>query len=160
MHRTRNALVLATLSTVVAVAAPVAAQAADAAIGPGQNFIGQVNSSSQSAVITVVCLGPASTGRPFGDTVSVVQLVGAPLGAGYTGDAKSISVDVAFISPAPRPAHVATFTAYTSQDFPPTLLLPCSGAGTVTFTPVNGGPSAVPTTVKVTFRNIGAVPPG
>lgn len=45
---------------------------------------------------------------------------------------------------------------YTTSAVPDTITAPCSGTGTMVFTPVNGGTDATPSSVSVTFVNIGA----
>jgi hypothetical protein len=156
VHRIVNTLSLVAASVLALLAVPTTTQAA-APIGPNEIFLGEVNSQSQHAVITVVCPGPSTTGHPFGDTVAVVRLQDPIFGFGRTGNAHQISVDLSWATgPIAIVEHVTTFTTYTSENLPATLTVPCSGTGTMTFNPVDGGPSALPATVSVTFRNIGA----
>jgi len=156
MYRLTKTLVLLAVPVLAAVMAPTAAGAATP-IGPNQIFLGQVNGNSRNAVVTVLCPGPVATGHPVNDTVGVIRLVDPIPGFGRTGNAHQINADVFWAAgPIVHVEHIASFITYTTQAFPSTLTLPCSGTGSVTFTPVNGGSGATPTTVPVTFLNLGA----
>lgn len=137
-----------------------AAPAAATAVGPHQYFQGLVDMRTTDATIGVLCAGPASFGHPLPDQTVAVQLVVPPITTdeGYTGlDATSILALLTWptpVSPTP-PVRIATFTSYGTAAIPTTITVPCSGTGTVTFTPNpnDGGHAA---TVNVTFVNIGA----
>ena len=137
----------------------LAASSATAAtsIGPGQYFVGEVNSATQKAVLTVLCVGPSANGHPLGDTVSVVQTTPAASRAGATGKATQIRVDLSVTAPTPaaHPIHLTTFTTYGDQKLDPALVLPCATAGVVTFTPVAGGSAARVFAAAVIIRNPG-----
>jgi len=135
-------------TTAVAAAVPVA---------PGQIFLGQVNGSIAPTNVTVACAGPATSGHPSGDTVAVEKLQDPIPGFGRTGNAHRIDVTLSWTRLTVTVVeHVTTFAAYTTTKVPTALTVPCSGPGTVTFRPRNGGKNATPTTVEVTFTNIGA----
>jgi len=105
----------------------------------------------------VVCPGAATTGHAFGDTVGVVKLQDPIPGFGRTGNASSIAADLLYtIGTISVVEPVTTFTTYTTSAVPDTVTAPCSGKGTMVFTPVNGGSGATPSSVPVTFVNIGA----
>jgi hypothetical protein len=141
---------LATLVATTAAAAPVP-------IAPGQIFLGQVNGSIADATLTVVCPGPATSGHPTGDTVSVMKLQDPIPGFGRTGNAHRIDATLSWSrGGVDTVARVTSFTTYRTKKVPTSLVVPCSGPGLVTFTPRNGGHDATPTTVGVTFLNIGA----
>ena len=126
-------------------------------IGPNQIFIGEVNGSAAPVNFDVVCPGAANTGHAFGDTVGVVKLQDPIPGFGRTGSATSIAADLEYtMGNIVVFEPVITFTTYTTMAVPETVTAPCSGKGTMVFTPVNGGPTATPSSVSVTFVNIGA----
>jgi hypothetical protein len=137
---------------------PGAAVAAPTPIGPNQIFIGQVNGSSAAVDFDVVCPGPANTtGHASGDTVGVVKLQDPIPGFGRTGNASAIAAKLMYTKGTVSVLEpVAKFTAYTTKAVPKTVTAPCSGTGTMVFTPVNGGSGATPSSVPVTFVNIGA----
>ena len=152
--------------TVLAAAAGVATvvpatSAAAGTIGPQQYFVGTVNNHAANAVIEVLCAGPASTGHPLaGQVVGVNELL-PPVSTtvGYTGlSATSIDAWLNWPSPAvvpPPPVEIAKFTSYGTAPIPTSISVPCSGSGVLSFVPNpdNGGR---PSTVQVTFLNIGA----
>lgn len=151
--------------TVLAAAAGVAtgastASAAAIAVGPNQYFVGTVNSHTGSAVIEVLCAGPASTGHPLANQIVGINLLLPPATdtVGYTG-LSATGIDAWLTGPStsvlPQPTHVAKFSAYGTAPIPTSITVPCSGTGVMSFvpTPDNGGR---PSTVQVTFLNLGA----
>jgi hypothetical protein len=137
-----------------------ASPAAAVAVGPHQYFEGLVDMRTTGATIGVLCPGPASLGHPLPDQTVAVELVVSPITSddGYTGlDATSILAVLSWPTPVspPPPIRIATFTSYGTAAIPTNITVPCSGSGTMTFTPNpdDGGHSA---TVDVTFVNIGA----
>jgi len=147
-----GALAAVTMALVV----PGTAQAATP-IGPNQIFIGEVNGSSAPVNFDVVCPGAANTGHAFGDTAGVVKLQDPIPGFGRTGKATSIAADLIYsVGTITVIESVTTFTTYTTKAVPNTVTAPCSGTGTMEFTPVNGGSGATSSSVTVTFVNIGA----
>lgn len=128
-------------------------------IGPGQFFIGKVNSAAQDGKLVVLCVGPSATGHPVNDSIAVEEAPNTGASAGATGRASQISVDLtAPVAPSPdaRVYHLATVRSYGSQELDPSLVLPCVPDGVVTFTPVDGGPDARPISVRVTIINPGS----
>jgi hypothetical protein len=156
----RRYAAVAALALAAATAGTVSA-AADVVqvIGPHQTFTGQVNGVTVNAVIKVLCAGPATpgqTGHPLsGQTVSASLLLPpTPVTAGYTGDAAN-RIRVDFGTPV-SVAPVTELSAYgVPAAIPTTLLLPCSGAGTVAFVPIPTSPTARSSVIKVTYLNIG-----
>jgi hypothetical protein len=134
---------------------PAAAAAAvfdPVAIGPDQDFLGQVNGSSADAVIQIGCFGPVTpgeTGHPLAGQSTDVELVNpasaTPVRPGFTGDASEIEAVLTWPSPTSTlPVVLGTFSDYFVKDpISTSLNLPCYGSGTVTFVPLNGGPTAV-----------------
>jgi hypothetical protein len=145
-----------------ALADPPASSAPVHRIAPGQFFAGQVNGGR----IVLVCPGPfhaGETGHPVaGQSVSVRQLFPpTPTGLGFTGNASTIAATLFVISPsagsATAPIPLAVFAAYDRPvPIPTTLSLPCGGAGAVGFDPVQGGPDARTSTVRVKFPFLSA----
>ena len=132
------------------------ASATNQRIKPNQHYIGLVNDTHTNAVIYVICPGPADgtrTGPPAGNqTVSVKRVAS---GGGYTGSlAHGIWAQFNKDS-----SNVVGFSTYrTPQQIPPSLQLPCSGTGTVTFTTCFGtlpcAADAKDDVVPVTFVNL------
>jgi len=124
-------------------------------IGPATTFTGLVNGQSSDAVIKVVCLESAPLsgfGRPVaGQTVSALPIANPTTkDFGYTG-LFGRQIDVSFgIAATAQPPAVLNFWGV-AANLPTTLVVPCSGTGTVTFTPVPNDPTSRSTTVDVTF---------
>jgi hypothetical protein len=133
-----------------------AATAAATPIGPNQIFLGQVNGSSSKVKFDVVCPGAANKGRPVGDTVGVEKLQDPIPGFGRTGKASAIEASLEYVvgTLAVR-EPVAKFTTYTTKPVPTSVVTPCSGTGTMVFSPIKGGHGATSASVSVTFVNIG-----
>ena len=128
-----------------------------APIGPNQYFLGEVNGTSVNAVILVACPGPVisgQTGHPVsGQSVDVLPAPSpTATGVGYTGVAGG-SVRVAFSNTATADSVVLTQYAVKAA-IPTTLLLPCSGTGTVAFVPAPTSSTARSAFLKVTYQNI------
>jgi hypothetical protein len=99
-------------------------------------------------------------GHPLaGQSTAVTQLLpptpGA-IGPGVTGLADSIQATVFFPTPVVGPpaggVHLALFDFYDDPaPISPELELPCAGSGVVVFNPVEGGKTARPADVAVSF---------
>jgi hypothetical protein len=133
-------------------------------IGKHQYFDGLVNGSSGRAVIDMACFGPEPVGGRMGhplagQSTAVTQVLPNSPGAivpGFTGLADSIEATVHFPTPVIGPpagaVHLALFDFY-DQPAPISteVELPCSGSGVVVFNPVEGGNTARPADVPVSF---------
>lgn len=133
-------------------------------IGPDQYFVGLVNGKSADATISVDCYGPpriGGTGHPTaGQSVSASR-VGAitPAGrVGFTGDAGD-SIVVGII-PGPTVGAASTqsvqlvgtlYTYGTELGLSASLVLPCSGTGTVVFAPAPSSLDSRAFPMNVTF---------
>lgn len=158
----RSSLLLAsTLILLVVVGNGVAS--ARTAIGPGQHFVGRVNKHTTNAVILMACAtpDPSGTGHPLGGQAIAVEPRSTTADTtGYTGT-HGRSIVATFVVP----VAVATtnysvrFTQYRSQAIPTSLVLPCSGSGSVVFSPEPTSKTALSTSVTVTFGNITVDPP-
>ncbi|QMU76878.1 hypothetical protein GXW83_15210 [Streptacidiphilus sp. PB12-B1b] len=152
------AVVTVGAAALMAAAPAYAAGVVDPApIGPGQYFTGLVDNVSSQAVIKVVCPGPVvpgETGHPLaGQTVEALPAAASSAStAGYTGSAADrINVDFGATST----TAPVTLTHWAVQAAIPTsLLLPCSGSGTVVFVPAPASPTAQAATVVVDYANI------
>lgn len=143
LSRTTLVAAAAAVAAIAAVAGqPVAAQAAGAAVGPHQSFIGLVNGTTghrQPAVIRMACFGairPGQTGHPFAGQTVAVQRVPASARAGVTGPSTtSVGAFFGALPPAGAGsgAGFVDFTRYQTKPLPTSLTLPCAGSGTVTF---------------------------
>jgi len=154
------------LGLAIAAATAVGLQAAPAqahSVGPKQYFTGVINGKDGNTTtpITIMmnCPGPArsgQTGHPLtGQTLAVHQLFPPASGTlGYTGNDSMIGVF--FSAPPGAAARLAASTpVFTRYDRPKplsTLLtLPCSGTGTVWFTPIAVVPPSRSATVPVRY---------
>jgi len=151
--------------TILAAATGVAgvastAPAAATAIGPHQYFVGTVNSHTSSAVIEVLCAGPASSGHPLANQTVGVNLLLPPTTTstvGYTG-VSGTSIDTWLAWPAltgPLPVPIAKFTSYGTAPISTGITVPCSGTGVMSFFPEPSTGGQV-SNVQVTFLNVGA----
>ena len=153
-------LCLITAATTVIVAATAVPATAGgiidpAPIGPKTYFVGEVNNTTGPATIEMACFGPSvpgQTGHPLaGQTVTALPAsVSSGTTAGYTGTAAT-SISVSFTSPVLSNLPIVLHDWAVSVAIPTTLILPCYGSGTATFTPVPGSPTARPATVAVTY---------
>jgi hypothetical protein len=141
-------------------------------VGHKQYFTGVINGTNGNTVtpidIQVACSGPAGsgqTGHPLsGQTLAVHQMFppssdGGSLG--YTGHDVKIEVFFNAVPPARPKARAAAgsvvFTRYDKpQALPTSVTLPCTGTGTVWFTPIAVVPPSRSESVPVEFVS----PPG
>lgn len=158
----RGKLPPAFASLAVALLALAASPAASAATHPVQDpvpigineyFTGLVNAHPPgTASIDVSCAAGASTGHPVaGQPVEVEPASSAGVtDTGYTGSAGT-SIK-ATLSPGTTTAVIASFTSYyVKVNIPTTIIVPCSGSGTVTFAPSPTSSTARSATLPVTF---------
>jgi hypothetical protein len=125
-----------------------------APIAPNNFFFGQVNHQTAGATIGVVCLGPVASGQnghpAAGQTVDAIPTTPpTSTTAGYTGTAAN-SIDVTILPTSPVVVTVLHDWVVTAP-ISTALTLPCSGTGTVRFTPVPTSPTARSAVVTVTF---------
>lgn len=162
MARLRRSSGLAGLAAAAVTAGLLQAGPAQAAsVGPKQYFTGVINgkdgNTTTPITIKVLCPGPASTGHPLaGQTLAVHQLFPPAAGSlGYTGTDSRIEVFFTAPPPGAPPAAPPTFTRYDqAKPLPTWLTLPCSGTGTVYFTPVPVIPPATSATVPVRYQSV------
>jgi hypothetical protein len=162
--RTRPVFLLAPVAVAVLALGAAPSASAAATVGPGQYFTGVVNGTPGNTTVPIAvqmgCFGPlrpGETGHPLaGQTLAVHQLFPPSAVAptlGQTGNDHQI--DVFFGAPPPSAAGTAgpvTFLRYDHQKALPTsLTLPCSGTGTVWFTPVPVVPPSRSAAVPVRF---------
>jgi hypothetical protein len=126
-------------------------------IGPNEYFSGFINNHPPGkAVIKVVCPGPANTGHPAGNQKIEVKTAQptSTFDIGFTGSAgKKIT---ATLAPAATTTILASFTSFfVPKKIPTSITVPCSGTGTVVFTPSPGSSTAKAAKLPVTFLNIG-----
>ena len=128
----------------------VAAAAPAVRVGPDQSFRALVNGRSGHPTpvpIMVGCAGPVrpgQTGHPVaGQTVEVVLGASTAVNAGFTG-ATATSIGVFFGPPPPSTAAgtgLLTLARYAvARPVPTSMLVPCAGAGQVTFVPLPMSP--------------------
>jgi hypothetical protein len=139
----RKAPVVVGAAMIVAASAGVApawAQGPGAGpVHPHQAFLGLINDSDGAetpVTVNMACFGPVrpgETGHPMaGQTVGVAQpevIVGT---FGNTG-AKGTSIEAVFGTPQTTTTGSVVFRRYGTVKLPTSLVLPCSGSGTVTF---------------------------
>jgi hypothetical protein len=163
MVRRRTSLLVASVLLVgmLGIGGMAAATPAATSIGPHQHFVGLVNETSTKATVIVACPGPVRRGQmghPVGGTIAVEPPSTIAGTSGYTGS-HGRSVVATFVVPVPvTTTSAVTFTRYGSQAIPSTLLLPCSGSGTVVFAPAPTSKTAQSASVGVTFENIAVDP--
>ncbi|WP_042416553.1 hypothetical protein [Streptacidiphilus anmyonensis] len=142
------------LGTAVAPAAHAAGVVDPAPIGPDQFFTGLVNGATADAAIQMACYGPVTTGEtghPLpGQTVEVLPSpASGTVDVGYTGSAAT-DVVVNFGPVSTTPPVTLGFYAVKAA-IPTSLVLPCSGTGTVAFVPEPGSATARPATLTVRY---------
>jgi hypothetical protein len=123
-----------------------------APVGPNQFFVGVVNDATVDARVEVLCDASGTTGHPrAGQNVAVLAALGAPNSpAGFTGAAgKMIEVGLG-ASTGPRAVLRLGFYQV-PEPIPTSLVVPCTGSGTVSFAAAPASPTSRPATVKVTF---------
>jgi hypothetical protein len=147
----------------IIVAASAGASVAWAQGGPGtgpirphQPFLGLINGKdgvSGPVVINMACFGPVrpgQTGHPMaGQSVGVGQPEAIVGTFGNTGS-KGTSIDAVF-GPATAVSSGVAFHRYGTVAMPTSLVLPCSGSGTVTFVALPKSPSERSFEVSVSF---------
>jgi hypothetical protein len=152
-----GAAVLVALFMIEAVAGPAVLALSSSAIGPNQAFVGAVNGRTPKAVIFVVCPGPSGvTGHPEGHQTLGVSL--ARSGTTTTGFTGSRGRSIMAVLGGGATSTAFDFMAYGSQTVPTSLLLPCSGTGSVVFLPRPASKTARSATVTVSFVNLALTP--
>jgi hypothetical protein len=162
--RFSHSLLLAAAAALALAAVPAVSAAASAAqdpvpIGPNEYFTGLVNGHPPgAATVNVVCPGPESkTGHPEQkQPVEVVPMQPASTtDLGYTGS-KGRAI-TASLGVAAAVIKLASFSGYYVPVYIPTkIVVPCSGTGTVRFTPAPTSKTAKTATLTVTFVNVAA----
>jgi hypothetical protein len=125
-------------------------------IGPNELFSGFVNNAPPGpAIIKVVCAVGATTGVPIGNQPVEVKTasVSGTTDVGNTGS--NGNQITASLGAAVATIVIAHFTSYfVPVDIPTNITVPCSGSGTVVFTPSPSGTGARSAVLPVTFANI------
>jgi hypothetical protein len=126
-------------------------------IGPNEYFSGYINNHPPGkAVIKVVCPGPGTTGHPAANQKIEVKTAQptSTFDIGFTGSAgKKIT---ATLAPAATTTILASFTSFfVPKKIPTSIIVPCSGTGTVVFAPSPVSSTAKSAKLPVTFLNIG-----
>jgi hypothetical protein len=103
----------------------------------------------------MACFGPivpGQTGHPLaGQTVKALPVTSpTSTTVGYTGTAAT-SIAVTFTTPVLSGNPIVLHDWAISAPIPTTLILPCSGSGVATFTPVPTSPTARPATVAIAY---------
>jgi hypothetical protein len=122
-------------------------------VRPNLEFGGLVNGARPTATVQMGCFGPITpgqSGHPFrGQTVGVFRPEALQVD-GFTGS--QATRIVAHFSDDPT-ATISFDRFGRSKAIPTTLTLPCSGTGTVVFTPVPTSPTAHTATVTVQYAS-------
>jgi hypothetical protein len=127
-------------------------------IRPHQPFLGLINGNdgvNGPVTINMACYGPVKpgqTGHPMaGQSVGVAQPEVIEGTFGNTGS-RGTSIGAFFGAPPPTAsAGSVVFHHYGTRKMPTSLMLPCSGSGTVTFVALPMSPSERSFGVPVTF---------
>jgi len=150
----RRLAIAGAVFTLVSATPAVARAALDPGpVSPDKFFVGLVNGAGGQSRIAVVCDGPIDvvpSGHPApGQTIVAEQVRTdtSPAVVGFTGSAAR-ALDV-FVGTGRTPVTLRFFHA--SAPIPTTILVPCSGTGTVTFSPSPDSRTARPATVVVRF---------
>ncbi|HYA69297.1 MAG TPA: hypothetical protein VED63_11245 [Acidimicrobiales bacterium] len=164
MVRTRLIMATVMVGALLALGGAAGATPTTTGIGPNQHFTGLVNKKSTKAIITMACALPLSTvsmGHPLGgQTVAVEPPTTVAGRSGDTGSrGRSIVASFVAVTPVNSATSSVTFTRYGSLPIPTTLVLPCSGSGTVVFAPEPTSKTAENATVSVTYGNVTVDPP-
>lgn len=156
----RVPFVLGAAIVVVASAGATVAWAQGPATGPirpHQPFVGLINGSDGiggSVGINMACFGPVRPGQrghPMaGQSVGIGQPEAIAGSFGNTGS-KGTAIVAFFGTPPTTTTGSLTFHRYVTVKMPTSLLLPCSGSGTVTFVAVPKSPTEQSFSVPVTF---------
>jgi hypothetical protein len=122
-------------------------------IAPNQSFAGRVNGGKSSlsggngSAIFVDCVGTSTTG-----TARMGQTVGVELvGAGKTGSSGT-TIKAVFVDAIPK-TKIA-FTVYEDVAIPTSMVLPCTGSGTVKFKAPATSPGRVIDFVSVSYIRV------
>ena len=155
-----SGLVTVTLGVTLAAAASAGTRPVQdpVPIRPNQLFSGFVNNAPPgTAVIKVICPGPANTGHPIkNQPLEVKPAPGAgTTDVGFTGSkGTKITASLAY---GPAIFILRTFTSYfVKENIPTKITVPCSGSGALFFNPSPPSNTAKPAILPVTFTNIGA----
>jgi hypothetical protein len=120
---------------------------------PDQQFVGLVNGYTQNATIKMACFGPVrpdQQGHPFAGQWAEVLKAEVIRNFGYTGSLGT-SIVADFPGTGVTPQRL-TFSSYgVTETIPTTWFFPCSGPGTVVFSPQPTSPTAKSFTVTVNF---------
>ena len=120
---------------------------------PDQQFVGLVNGKTQDATINMACFGPVhpgEMGHPFAGQWAEVLKAEVIARFGYTGSLGT-SIVADFPGTGVTPQRL-TFSYYgVTETIPTTWFFPCSGPGTVVFSPQPTSPIAKSFTVTVNF---------
>jgi hypothetical protein len=170
MKSLHRGIAVSTLVTVVLLAlmvpaAGAAARHAQGKVGPDQFFTGVVNgtdgNTSTPITIEMACFGPVmpgQTGHPLGGQTLAVHQLFPPSSTGSLGKTGNDSEIGAFFAAPPAAARARkaqtspTFTHYDKpKPLSTKLTLPCSGTGTMYFSPLPVVPPSQAATVPVQF---------
>jgi hypothetical protein len=166
LGRNSRRLTVLAVATAVVSAAPAAAYALGSPIGPNQYFAGSLVRTTVTGTTTVTtsllvacsAVGAGTTGHPLpGQAVEVALVVPNTSDVvGYTGSlADSIEASVIFGTQEPPISEnelIGTLTDYnTLLTVSPSLTVPCSGPGQLSFTPEPYSAGAESSTVDITF---------
>lgn len=146
-------LLLAVLGTTTA-SADIPPVSDPVPVGPGITFAGDVNGATSNAQILTSCFGPITpgeTGHPLAgqyvEAVAAASTGGVP---GYTGTAATqIAVSLTTASSASITPLATLYDIFLKVAIPTSVTVPCSGSGTVRFTPLPTSPTARTATVSV-----------
>jgi len=156
--RLRALIALVPLTFAVLAATPATAVPSFPVL-PNQYFDGVVNGKTAAAIVRTICPGPSTTqGHPVsGQTLSVTLLAsGSTTSTGFTGSLGNSIAAVPVTNVANDPV---VFTEYFhSSALPTSWTVPCSGTGTIAFTPLPGSPTARTDFVSVRYFNIAVTP--
>jgi len=158
---TAPAALAAALVPALAAVLVTAAPASAAAIGPNQHFVGALGGDSTSpATLQMGCFGPITpgeSGHPLANQFAEVLSPAVSSGSaalGFTGTlANAVDISIVYargtivvVTP------IGEVTAYGQElEVPTSLVLPCSGSGTLVFEPTPTSPTAVPYDLTVNF---------
>jgi hypothetical protein len=166
-RRTASRVALASaVALVVGGALATPAMADGGQVGAKQYFYGEffgLTSATPPDVLQVSCSGAADTGHPVADQYVAAHQIFPPVVTtyGYTGNhGTEIDVNLVYTigTLTVSTPTFATLTYYdTRAEIPTSLTLPCSGTGTLVFTPsLDPDGSGISSDVSVTFESSGA----
>jgi len=165
-RRTASRIAIASaVMLVVAGALATPAMADGGQVAPKQYFYGEffgATSSTAANVIQVSCAGVATTGHPLADQYVAAHQIFPPVTPtyGYTGNyGTEIDVNLVYSvgTLTVSTPTFATLTYYdTKAEIPTSLTVPCSGTGTLVFTPSSDPDSSgIASDLAVTFESTG-----